>query len=100
MASSKTEKPNAERHNDDEHCKCSPRQDLPSCAHASSRTHRVVLQPFAHFLAVLGQDEPIADQALEGWLAKQGCGEHHESVEPAPCLINACTVGTQVEGGS
>ena len=52
---------------------------------------RVVLQPFAHLLAVLSQDEAVADQALEGGLPKQGCGQHHQGVEPAPGLVNACT---------
>ena len=38
-----------------------------------SATHRVVLQPFAHLLAVLSKNEAVADQALEGWLPKQRC---------------------------
>lgn len=61
----------------------------------AAATHRVILQPFAHFFAVLGKNEAIADQALEGRLPKQRCGEHHQSVEPAPCLINTCTVITR-----
>lgn len=54
------------------------------------KAHRVVAQALAHLLAVLRQDEAIADQALEGRLVKEGCGEHHQRVEPAPRLVNAC----------
>ena len=61
----------------------------------AAATHRVVLQPFAHFFAVLSKNEAIADQALEGRLPKQRCREHHQSVEPASCLINSYTVITR-----
>ena len=52
--------------------------------------YRVVAQAFAHLLAIFGQDEAVADQALEGRLLKQGRGQHHEGVEPATRLVNAC----------
>ena len=52
--------------------------------------YRVVTQPLAHLLAILGQDEAVAHQALECRFLKQGCRQHHQSVEPASCLVNAC----------
>ena len=69
--------------------------DFACSGSKGSATHRVVLQPLAHFLAVLSKDEAAADQALEGGLPKQRCRKHHQSIEPAPSLINACTVTTR-----
>ena len=58
------------------------------------RAYRVVAQAFAHLLAIFGQNEAVADQALEGRLLEQGGGQHHEGVEPATRLVNACTPNT------
>ena len=52
--------------------------------------YRVVAQALAHLFAILCKDEAVADQALEGRLLKQRCGEHHQGVEPASGLVNAC----------
>ena len=57
----------------------------------SGEPYRVVLQALAHLLAIIGQDEPVADQVLESRPVKERSGQHHQRVEPAPCLILPCS---------
>lgn len=44
---------------------------------------RVVAQALAHLLAVLREDQPVADQVLERRLVEQRRRQHHQRVEPA-----------------
>ena len=50
---------------------------------------RVVFEPLAHFFAVFGQDEAVDDNMVEGRFVKQGRGDHHQGVEPAPGLVES-----------
>lgn len=52
-----------------------------------SFTYRVVLEALAHLLAISRQDQPIANDVLEGGLVEERGREHHESVEPSARLI-------------
>mmetsp|Transcript_171978 Transcript_171978/g.551233 ORF Transcript_171978/g.551233 Transcript_171978/m.551233 type:complete len:309 (+) Transcript_171978:1169-2095(+) len=56
---------------------------------AHVRGVRIILQALAHLLAVGCQHEAIADQVLECRLVEEVGGQHHQSVKPAPGLIQA-----------
>ncbi len=57
---------------------------------SAQKAYGIILEALAHLLAIVSQDQPIADQVLECRLVEERCREHHERVEPAPRLILPC----------
>jgi hypothetical protein len=49
----------------------------------------IVAQAFAHFLAVLGQDQAIDHAMLERRSSEEGRADHEQDVEQAPGLVQA-----------
>lgn len=66
-------------------------QKTPSPSYRNQGSNRVVLQALAHLLAITGQHQAVAHQVLKSRFIKEGRGQHHERVEPAPRLIQAYT---------
>src|SRR3989344_8582011 len=61
------------------------------CPVGIDNVHRVgiILQPFAHFLSILRENESVYDDVLVGSLAKERHTQYQKRVKPATRLVEA-----------